>query len=180
VARREPVRRRLTASLGFDGIEFSYPAQRFGSDRRVGGLSHLIEASPCMAPACGEHDVAFVRQGLEADIAVDMEHALEVFQMRSWSFSSAVWREQINGCRRSSALEPAPDGLVEQHRATDGDRPRRAFRVWDQAYSVVNGRFKVSQGRGIFFYHVRELIQLEDDLGVPVSRLVRRYDQVKR
>jgi hypothetical protein len=96
VARCEPVRRRLTANFGFDGIEFSDPTQRFGRDRRVGRLSHLIEASPCMAPACGEHDVAFLRQGLEAGIAVDMEHALEVLQMGSWTLSSAVWREQID------------------------------------------------------------------------------------
>jgi hypothetical protein len=36
------VRGRLTANLGFDGIEFGDPAQRLGCDRRVGGLRHLV------------------------------------------------------------------------------------------------------------------------------------------
>jgi hypothetical protein len=73
---REPVRRRLTANLGFDGIEFGDPAQRLGRDRRVGRLRHL------MAPASREHDVARAGQGLEASIAVHAQNAPEVFEMR--------------------------------------------------------------------------------------------------
>jgi hypothetical protein len=39
------MRRRLTANLGFDGIEFGDPTQSLSRDRRVGGLRHLVEPS---------------------------------------------------------------------------------------------------------------------------------------
>jgi hypothetical protein len=65
------------------GIEFADPAQRLRRDRRIGGLRHLVEASSCMAPTCGKHDVAFASQGLKASIAVDMQNALEVFEVRN-------------------------------------------------------------------------------------------------
>jgi hypothetical protein len=42
---RKPMRRRLTANLGFDGIEFGDPTQSLSRDRRVGGLRHLVEPS---------------------------------------------------------------------------------------------------------------------------------------
>jgi hypothetical protein len=99
-ASREPMRKRLTANVGFDGIEFAAPAQRLCCDRRVGGLRHLVEPSSRMTPACSEHDVTFVRQGLEAGIAVDMQNAPEVVEMRSRALSLAVRREEIDGGRR--------------------------------------------------------------------------------
>ena len=108
-ASREPVARRLTAYVGFYGIEFGDLAQRLGRDRRVCCLRDLVELAPCMAPTCGEHDVALARQGFEAGIAVDMEHALEVLQMGSWTLSSAVWREHKD-CRRR--LRPTPAALL--------------------------------------------------------------------
>lgn len=54
VASREPMRRRLTANVGFDGIEFADPAQRLCRDRRVSGLRHLVEPSSRVAPTCGD------------------------------------------------------------------------------------------------------------------------------
>jgi hypothetical protein len=39
---------------------------------------------------------ALLRHGLEAATAVDMHNALEVLQRRSWTFSLAVRREEID------------------------------------------------------------------------------------
>ena len=53
-----------------------------------------------MSPAGGKYDVAVGGQSLEAGIAVDMQHALEVFQMRGRTFRLAVGREQEDRRRR--------------------------------------------------------------------------------
>ena len=90
----EATRGRLTAHARLYGVEFAHPAQRLDGDRRVRGLRHVIELASRMAPACGENDVPFLRQRLEAGIAVDMQHALEAFEMRGRTFRLAVGREQ--------------------------------------------------------------------------------------
>ena len=102
-----------------------------------------------MAPTCSEHDVSFVRQGLEAGIAVDMEHTLEVRQMRSWPLSSAVWREQINRRRRlrstptallsgidpeTSGLRPPASWIEHWHRRVVGEQMVRGEHVLAQAF----------------------------------------------
>ena len=91
---RKPLRRRLTVSVRFDGVEFADPAQRLDRDRRVRGLRHVVELASRMAPACGENDVPFVRQRLEPGVAVDMENAAEPLEMRGWTFGFAVRRIQ--------------------------------------------------------------------------------------
>jgi hypothetical protein len=83
--------------------------QRLDRDRRVGGLRHFIELASRVAPACGEHDVPFIRQRLETGIAVDMKNALEAFEMRSWTLSFAVRCIQID---RGGWLRPAPCSLL--------------------------------------------------------------------
>ena len=60
---REPVCRRLTANISFNGIEFADTAQRLYRDRRVRGLRHFVELASRVAPACGEHDVPFSANG---------------------------------------------------------------------------------------------------------------------
>ena len=77
-------------SAGFDGVEFADAAQRLYRDRRVRGLRHVIELAPRVAPACGEHDVTFLRQRLEPGIAVDMKNAAEPLEMRGRTFAFAV------------------------------------------------------------------------------------------
>jgi hypothetical protein len=102
-----------------------------------------------MAPACGEHNVAFLRQLLEAGIAVDVEHALEVLQMGGRTLGSAVWREEINGCRRlrsapapllapidpeTSGLCPPTTGIEHGHRRVVSEQMIRGEYVLAQAF----------------------------------------------
>ena len=118
-SRSQPVRRRLTAHLRFDGIEAGDPAQSLVRQRRILGLHNLIELASCMGPAGGEHDVAPCRQPLEAGIAIDVQHSLEVFQMRRRPLRPPVRREDVDrrGRRRSAPwslvtrIDPKPPGL---------------------------------------------------------------------
>ena len=49
-------------------------------DRRFGGLVHVVELAPSMAPAGGKEDVPLAGELLEPGIAIDMEYALEVLR----------------------------------------------------------------------------------------------------
>jgi hypothetical protein len=106
---RKPLGWRLNVNVSFDGIEFADTAQGLYRDRRVRGLRHFIELPSRLAPACGEHNVPFLRQRLEPGVTVDMKNAAEVLEMRSRTFSFAVWRIQIDRGRR---LRPAPCSLL--------------------------------------------------------------------
>jgi hypothetical protein len=85
-SRSQAVRRRLTAHLRFDGIEAGDPTQSLVRQRRILRLRNLMELASRMGSAGGEHDVAPYRQPLEAGIAIDVQHSLEVFQMRHRPF----------------------------------------------------------------------------------------------
>jgi hypothetical protein len=100
VASRKPFCRRLTLSVSFDGIKFADTVQRLYRHRRVRGLRHVVELASRVAPACGEHDIAFISQRLQPGIAVDMKNAAEALQMRGRTFSFAVRRIQIDRSRR--------------------------------------------------------------------------------
>jgi hypothetical protein len=101
--------RDVTADVGFDGIEFADPAQRLCRDRRVGGLRDLVKPASCMAPTCGEHNVALAGQGLEASIAFHVQNAPEVFEMRSRTLSLAVRCKHTD---RSRWLRSTPGALL--------------------------------------------------------------------
>ena len=107
---REPVCRRLTANISFDGIEFADTAQRLYRDRRVRGLRHFVELASRVAPACGEHDIPFIRQAARTRHSRrHEERRLKCLEMRSRTFSFAVRRIQIDRGRR---LRPAPCSLL--------------------------------------------------------------------
>lgn len=118
-SRGQPVRRRLNTHLRFDGIEAGDPTQSLVRQRRIRGLHNLIQLASYMGPPGGEHDVASCRQPLEAGIAIDVQHSLEVFQMRYPAVPPSVRREDVDrrGWRRSAPwplvtrIDPKPPGL---------------------------------------------------------------------
>lgn len=56
----------LASDRCLDRIELGDAPQRFGRDRRVGGLLHLIELAPCMGPARRELDKQTSVQEMDA------------------------------------------------------------------------------------------------------------------
>jgi hypothetical protein len=66
---------RLPPDLLLDAIELTDSTQRFGGDRRCGGLSDFLELASRVRPAGGESDVSRTRQLFEASIAVDLQNA---------------------------------------------------------------------------------------------------------
>ena len=72
------------AGLGLDGIKLGDTPDRFGGDRRSGGLLDLVEFASRMSPAMGEHDTAVAAFGDEPVvglIGVDLEDAVEAVQL---------------------------------------------------------------------------------------------------
>jgi hypothetical protein len=76
-------------------------------------------------PAGGENDVALGRELFEADIAIDMQHALEVLKMRYRALGLSIRREQVDGRRRLGSgpwpllarIDPDLDHVPEEGRA---------------------------------------------------------------
>jgi hypothetical protein len=62
-----------------------------------------------VAPARRQLDIAAVAKPLEAGIAVDLNDAFEVRQMRGGTFGATVGAVEIDRCRRVS---PAPGPVV--------------------------------------------------------------------
>src|SRR5262249_8347310 len=67
----------------------------------------FVEIPPHMNPAGGEDDIAARLQSREAGVAVDVENAREVFEMRRGPLALAVGREDEDGCRRRRATPTA-------------------------------------------------------------------------
>ena len=82
LSRRQAMCRRLSAYPRLDGIEAGDPTQGLMGQRRVLGLGDVIELAPGMCPTGRQNDVATGGQTLEPGIAIDVQHALEVLQMR--------------------------------------------------------------------------------------------------
>jgi hypothetical protein len=97
---RKTIRRRPTSDFGFNGIKFTDPAQGFLGKRCIGRLGDFIKLAPRVRPARGKDDVALAGQPFEPGIAVDVENALEVLEMRRRALGLSVRCEQIDSCRR--------------------------------------------------------------------------------
>src|SRR5262245_6614057 len=94
------MRRGLTADALLDGIKLTNSPQRLGCNGRAIGLEEFVEVAPRMCPASGQDDIAARLQSLEAGIAVDVQHAGEVLQMRRRAFTLAIRRKHVDGSRR--------------------------------------------------------------------------------
>src|SRR5215813_370912 len=105
----QPQRRRLTADAFLDGIELANPSQRFGRDGRVGCFEEFIEVAPYMHPTGGQRDIAARPQSRKAGVAVNVEIAREVLQVRRRPLALAIGRVHEDGCRCRRA---APRSLV--------------------------------------------------------------------
>jgi hypothetical protein len=79
----------------------------------------LIESASGVRPAGGEGDVTLLGERLEAGVAVDLQHALEVLEMSGRPLRLAVGAVEVNGCRRIrpgpgpviAHIDPEPSGL---------------------------------------------------------------------
>ena len=112
---RQPMRRRLTTQLRFEGIEASDAPQGLVRDGHVLGLRNFVELVPGVRPTRGEDDVSGVSQPTESRVSVDVQKALEVRQMRSRALRLAVGREHINCSRRlRSSQAPLIVGIHPQ------------------------------------------------------------------
>src|SRR5262249_7722683 len=113
------MRRGLAADALLDGIEFTNTPQRLSRNGRAVCLEEFVEVAPRVRPTSGQDDIAAFLQPLEAGIAVNVQNAGELFQMRRRTFGLAIWREHIDsGRRRRSAprsliacVHPKPSGL---------------------------------------------------------------------
>ncbi len=75
-----PVLGRMSADLGFDGIERTDARQHLGGKRRLRGSIELVEVPPHMRPAERQADSAILltfRQPLEPVVAIDLQHTAE-------------------------------------------------------------------------------------------------------
>src|SRR6185312_3652374 len=72
----------LTADSFLDCVELSDTAQGLRGDRRSRRSMALIELTPHICPTGGQHDGSACGQPLEPGIAVDLEDAPEVLEMR--------------------------------------------------------------------------------------------------
>ena len=103
----EPMGRRLPTCALLNGIEVGYSTQGFGRDGRARGLGHLIEFAPCVAPTRGEYDIASAGDALKSSVAIDVQTALEVREVRHRPLGFAIWRKQVDRRRRFRAA-PTP------------------------------------------------------------------------
>lgn len=112
---RQPMRRRLTTQLRFDGTETSDAPQGLVRDRHVLGLRNVIELVPGVRPTRGEDDVSGAGRPIECRVSIDVQNALEVRQMRSRALRLPVGREHINCSRRiRSSQAPLIVGIHPQ------------------------------------------------------------------
>lgn len=102
--RRKPVGWRLSADFRLDGIQAANTAQRFFRDRRSRRFLDVMELAPCVRPAGSQNDVALAVSC--SNIAIDMQHALEVLEMGQWTLGLTIRREHVD-CRRRRLAIPA-------------------------------------------------------------------------
>ena len=96
----KPMGRRPPAHTGFDGVEIGDPAQGLSRHARTGRLDDFVKFASCMAPTSGENDILIFGKLLEPGIAVDMQDAFEIREMRDRPFSLTVRCKQIDRRRR--------------------------------------------------------------------------------
>ena len=98
----------VEAPDGFlDLVEHADAFQRFAGDRRRARGGEFVKATAHMRPTECEFDVAALGQRAIADIAVDLQHALEAGEMRDGPLGLAVWRIHIGDAWRIGAA-PGP------------------------------------------------------------------------
>src|SRR5580704_8020265 len=107
--RRQAMLWRLAPDILLNGVKLTNPPQRLRRQRRAGCLFNLIELASGMRPTCRENNISADRQPLKAGIAINVEDALEPTEVRSWSLCFAIWREDIDRCRRRRAT---PTSLI--------------------------------------------------------------------
>src|ERR1044072_954871 len=103
------MRWRLTADSGLDGVDFADPAQCFYCQRRAVGLGNFVNLAPCTGPPGRKNDVAAASQPLKAGIAIDVQNALKMREMRGGTLGLSIRRKQVNCCRRCRS---APSALI--------------------------------------------------------------------
>ncbi len=102
-----------------DAVELADAVERLVGDRRAGGGVHIEELAPDMGPAGGLGDPIAGEQLVEPGIAVGVNDAAEVFQVRPRVFALAVRRVEEQHRRRPRPGErplvahvgPQPPGL---------------------------------------------------------------------
>jgi hypothetical protein len=77
-----------------EAFAYAKTAARAKKSRAARAKRHGDQA--CLPPT-GEHYFAFVRHGLEAGIAVDMQNALEDLQMRALSSNCHIGQRERSG-----------------------------------------------------------------------------------
>lgn len=91
------------------GIKLANSTQRLGRNRRSACLEEFVEVAPRVCPTSGQDDIAASLQLLEAGIALDVQHAGEVLEMRRRTFALAIRREHED---RSGRCGSTPWPLV--------------------------------------------------------------------
>jgi hypothetical protein len=99
---------RMAAELGLDPVELPDPTQRLLGQRRARarGLVDLVKASSARRPAEREPDLTRAsarQQAFEPAVAVHLQHALEVGQMRGRALALAVLGIEKDHRRRGGA-----------------------------------------------------------------------------
>src|SRR5215472_502671 len=106
---RQPMARRLTADLLLDRVKLADTAQGLCRQGRAGRLLDFVKLASRMRPTCGKNDVTVRGQLLEAGIAIDVQKALEVFEVSRRPFGFAIGREHVDRRRRCRS---SPTALI--------------------------------------------------------------------
>jgi hypothetical protein len=94
---------RATADFAFDSVQLADPLKRLRGNRRRAGGCQLVEGAPHMRPAKGEPDVSTFSQQFVSGVAIDLEHALEVGEVRGHALCLAIGSIDISDTRRIGA-----------------------------------------------------------------------------